>query len=193
MVVWAKSVFLLIAHRKMTHISYTWTERKIKCPLLLENISQSWDTPFLVYNKFSHVDVIPVLASSEEASIECPLDSTNQLSWLTWRDWESFLIDCVDSEVRLHLIQISCCRCWECRCRHLSVRAGFTVSDVFSIWRSVLAGSCSRGNPWQRPKKKTLPLRVQAAFADLLWRRFKGLDKRIKKKFLIRLVGGHTH
>lgn len=137
-----------------------WKEKKAFNPLLLENVSQSWDTPFLV---FSRVHVAPVLASSEEASIACPLHSTNQLSWHTWRDWESFLIDCVESEARLlSAASISfrsprglCCRCWECRCRHLSVRAGFTVSDVFPIWGSVLAGSCSRGNPWQRQKNPT--------------------------------------
>lgn len=134
---------------------------------------------------------MPVLASSEEASIACPLHSTNQLSWHTWRDRESIALILRRGSISFRSVRGLCCRCWECRCRHLSVRAGFTVSDVFPIWRSVLAGSCSRGNPWQR-QKKTNPT-TERTGCLLLRRRFKGLDRRIKKKFLIRLVGEETH
>lgn len=69
--------------------------------------------------------------------------------------------------------------CLECKFSHLSVRAGFTVSDVFPSWGSVLAGSMSRGNPWQQ---KNRPQRGKAVFpVSLIWRRrAEGYDGRIE-------------
>lgn len=63
--------------------------------------------------------------------------------------------------------------CWECKCSHLSVRAGFTVSDVFPSWGSVLAGSSGRGNPWQEKKpttKGTVGLSSQFNMEEESWR-----------------------